>query len=58
MTCPHLKTYETELCVTDGKSYIPSSHQLGNYCKSGNRESCPLFIALRNNIPLFSYRVE
>ncbi len=43
MSCPHLRNWTVSSCKANKKPYIPSLHELQEYCTDKRHKKCPLY---------------
>jgi hypothetical protein len=46
MRCPHLLNWTVSSCIADDRPYVPSIHELHEYCTDKGHERCPLYAGL------------
>jgi hypothetical protein len=57
MHCPHLKSFDTEMCVSNDYAIIPSQQHRDNFCKADSHWACPIKSKFVELADAFSYSI-
>lgn len=57
MRCPHLMSFDKEMCVTAETAIIPSGLHRANFCIGGSHWACPIKASFTDIAHEFSYSI-
>ena len=57
MHCPHLKKFETHMCVSADSAIIPSRKHREEFCTTNSHWACPLKKRFSEVAAAFSYSI-